>query len=58
MPIIIPKNVAKSGKSVYVHSPRGLRGAGKIIRVCTPVKVTNREYFCEDGEVRNIRESR
>lgn len=42
MPITIPKNVTVIGKSVYVHSPRGLCGAGKIMRVCTPVKITNR----------------
>ncbi len=58
MSMIMPKNVTCQGKSVYVHSPRGFCGAGKMMRVRTPVRITNREYSMVDGEVRGARENR
>lgn len=46
--------MAKLGRSLYVHSPIGLCGMGKILRVKTSVKVANRENFA-DGNLRGKR---
>ncbi len=57
MAIVVSKNESKIDCSLYVHSPIGRCGIGKIIRVKTPVKVVNRSYFA-DGDFRNYRDSR